>query len=476
MGYKESGYSGKRSRANSAGPSLNFSAEPLPAIPDPDAAPRVVEPAEPTGSQRRVYEPRAALRRRDLESRPVRPRASRASERAHNAAAHAGPSTSGKGRAAAARPHEDARTRANAGPRTDDSKLRANHARSGPAHRATASEPTRATRSRRQTPPAKQTPSRRRNASPKPRAQAPSSRRPEHTDDAFPWPSRSTSHNASQTATHRRLTRPAGTRRSRAQRARRQIVAQLTAGLVAAALLIVICVHALSGATGSAHDARTATASASPHQTTSAPVTSAPMTTLSPVALQVTGDLKKDTTGTDVPQSGGGHTTVVPGEVPGREGGPVVKYRIEIEDNLPIIPQAIAENIHAILNDPRGWGRSFTRTAGPADVRIVIASPNLVDTLCAPLTTQGRTSCRNGTTVALNANRWVNGAAIWPQMGKTMTDYHIYMVSHEMGHFLGNGHVNCPSPGALAPVMKQQSSDSGNNNGCVPNGWPNPDK
>lgn len=198
------------------------------------------------------------------------------------------------------------------------------------------------------------------------------------------------------------------------------------------------------------------------------------MTTMEAVPLEVTRQLPADATSSEVPEAAGTSTHVVAGKAAGREGGELVTYRIEIEDGLPLNPQVLAGNVHAILNDPRGWGNNFTRTDGPADVRIVFASPQLVDTLCAPLATHGHSSCRNGTTVALNAMRWVSGAGLWKQSNKTLTDYHIYMINHEVGHFLGHGHVGCPSAGALAPVMKQQSADGGTNGGCIPNGWVTP--
>jgi predicted Zn-dependent protease len=45
------------------------------------------------------------------------------------------------------------------------------------------------------------------------------------------------------------------------------------------------------------------------------------------------------------------------------------------------------------------------------------------------------------------------------------------MVNHEVGHYLGLGHVGCPKKGAKAPVMMQQSISLG---GCVPEAWPYP--
>ena len=43
------------------------------------------------------------------------------------------------------------------------------------------------------------------------------------------------------------------------------------------------------------------------------------------------------------------------------------------------------------------------------------------------------------------------------------------VVNHETGHWLGRGHAGCPRPGALAPVMMQQSKGL---DGCRLNPWP----
>ena len=42
-------------------------------------------------------------------------------------------------------------------------------------------------------------------------------------------------------------------------------------------------------------------------------------------------------------------------------------------------------------------------------------------------------------------------------------------MNHEVGHWLGLGHLDCPAPGGPAPVMRQQSIDLP---GCAFNAWP----
>ena len=50
-----------------------------------------------------------------------------------------------------------------------------------------------------------------------------------------------------------------------------------------------------------------------------------------------------------------------------------------------------------------------------------------------------------------------------------LDDYRAYMINHEVGHYLGFGHVTCPAAGSASPVMQQQSITL---NGCEPNPWP----
>ena len=153
--------------------------------------------------------------------------------------------------------------------------------------------------------------------------------------------------------------------------------------------------------------------------------------------------------------------------------GRLWRYTIEVEGSLGVDVEEVAAEVRAALTDDRSWAR--TRTLEQVDdptqarIRVVLASPDTVDELCgrAGLRTVGIYSCWNGRFAALNSWRWEFGADGFPDIGT----YRSYLVNHEFGHGLGYGHVDCPTPGAPAPVMMQQSMRLG---GCVANGWPYP--
>ncbi|WP_199424629.1 DUF3152 domain-containing protein [Actinotalea solisilvae] len=175
---------------------------------------------------------------------------------------------------------------------------------------------------------------------------------------------------------------------------------------------------------------------------------------------------------TAVPTAAGGDVVVVPGvEAAPAPERPVRTVRVEVEAGLEVDGALFARTVMVTLNDPRGWGAdgsvSFARTDGPADLVVVLASPDLVDDLCAPLDTVGRYSCGTNGRAVLNHLRWVQGGKDFPDR----TLYRQYLVNHEVGHLLGNRHVECPGPGRLAPLMQQQTETTG---ACVANGWPFP--
>ena len=144
---------------------------------------------------------------------------------------------------------------------------------------------------------------------------------------------------------------------------------------------------------------------------------------------------------------------------------------IKVESGLNLELNCLSNMIIGILNDSRGWSTIEDRVfqivdSENADFNIVFAKPETVDELCYPLQTNGIYSCRNEKNVVINMFRWLSGAK---DFGTDLSTYRIYLINHEVGHFLGWGHSDCPSDNALAPVMMQQSKST---EGCLPNGWP----
>jgi hypothetical protein len=150
--------------------------------------------------------------------------------------------------------------------------------------------------------------------------------------------------------------------------------------------------------------------------------------------------------------------------------GRIREYTVEVEAGIGVARTEVIAEVDRILADDRGWiadgTTGFRRQTANADFTILVASPDTVDRLCAPLGTGGYLSCRNGANIILNVNRWL-GATDWWTAG--LSTYREYLVNHEVGHLLGHGHVSCPSDGAVAPVMMQQTKGLGS---CVANGWP----
>lgn len=173
-----------------------------------------------------------------------------------------------------------------------------------------------------------------------------------------------------------------------------------------------------------------------------------------------------------VPPAGTGRLVVAPGSAPAPRRARTVPVRVEVEQGVRVNPAVFATFVTATLNDPRGWGRDgtvgFARTAGAAPLQVVLASPATSARLCAPLETNAALSCRNGPRAVINAARWANGT---PEYASDLTAYRRYVVNHEVGHWLGHGHVPCPGRGRPAPVMQQQTLGL---DGCTRNSWPLP--
>jgi Protein of unknown function (DUF3152) len=173
------------------------------------------------------------------------------------------------------------------------------------------------------------------------------------------------------------------------------------------------------------------------------------------------------------PERGDGvfHTATTQGPVAGQSGR-LLRYRVSVERGIGgIDATAFAEQVSAVLTDPRGWtgtGRwrlQLVPDGAPHEFVVYLATPATRDVLCA----RGYdryTSCRNGNRVVLNVERWVHGV---PDYGADLATYRQYLINHETGHRLGRGHELCPAPGKPAPVMQQQTLGL---HGCVANGWP----
>ena len=145
-------------------------------------------------------------------------------------------------------------------------------------------------------------------------------------------------------------------------------------------------------------------------------------------------------------------------------------YTVEVERSLPFAVSDVATQIRLVLQDSRGWTAvnetAFQQVAADPDLRVLVATPSTTDRLCAPLKTRGRVSCRNGDLVVINARRWAFGV---PDYRGRLRDYRRYVVNHEVGHALGEDHVECPGQGRPAPVMLQQTYGL---DGCRRNPWP----
>jgi len=174
------------------------------------------------------------------------------------------------------------------------------------------------------------------------------------------------------------------------------------------------------------------------------------------------------------PEAGGGDWAIAPAQTTpaAGQGGRRMRYRVAVERDIRGLPvTAFASTVTATLADPRGWtagGRWRLLRVGPGDpydFTIYLATPDTRDELCAG-GRDGYTSCRNGASVVLNVARWVKGV---PDYGAGLATYRQYMVNHEVGHRLGNGHERCPGPGKPAPVMQQQTLGL---HGCAGNPWP----
>ncbi|MFJ3959922.1 DUF3152 domain-containing protein [Streptomyces sp. NPDC090036] len=185
----------------------------------------------------------------------------------------------------------------------------------------------------------------------------------------------------------------------------------------------------------------------------------------------------------DAKLAGPGTFDTVPGVAKAPGKGKLVRYRVDTEQGLGLDPQLFAEAVHRTLNDPRSWAHGGAMTfervpGGEADFVITLASPGTTGVWCAKSdldTTVDNVSCDSASTerVMINAFRWAQGSATYGP--DQMFAYRQMLINHEVGHRLGHGHVNCRTPGALAPIMQQQTKSLDINGvQCKANPWVHP--
>jgi hypothetical protein len=177
-------------------------------------------------------------------------------------------------------------------------------------------------------------------------------------------------------------------------------------------------------------------------------------------------------------EQGAGSVSVVDGGSAVYGSGPLRRFVVEIEDGIGVDGAAFAAAVEATLGDQRSWGSggrmSFQRVgaaeaaASQYDFRVSLVSPGSMETYCPGVGTGGYTSCRYGERAVINLARWATAV---PDYGGDVATYRQYVVNHEVGHALGQGHEPCPGAGQPAPVMQQQTLGL---EGCTKNAWPYP--
>lgn len=243
---------------------------------------------------------------------------------------------------------------------------------------------------------------------------------------------------------------------------------------VLAVLTVLALVDVVVTGTGQAGPAAASAAAPTP---TPVPTTAAP----EPVAAQGDAeptDLAPTTGAAAYVEVGAGTVTVVDGTSAVYGTGPLRRFVVEVEDGIGVDGAGFAAAVEATLGDPRSWGHdgamSFQRVgaaeaaAGDYDFRVSLISPGSMETYCPGVGTGGYTSCRYGERAVINLARWETAV---PDYAGDIATYRQYVVNHEVGHALGNGHQQCPGPGELAPVMQQQTLGL---QGCQKNAWPYP--
>jgi hypothetical protein len=157
--------------------------------------------------------------------------------------------------------------------------------------------------------------------------------------------------------------------------------------------------------------------------------------------------------------------------------GAVHRFRVAVENGVPVTVDAFAAKVDQVLGDPRSWiasGQDRLQRVpanSAAEFTIYLATRATSTAMCAAggVDTDGYTSCRTPGHVIINLDRWLSAVPEYRANGVPLDTYRSYVLNHETGHQLGHGHELCPGVGRPAPVMEQQTLGL---HGCTANPWP----
>ena len=141
----------------------------------------------------------------------------------------------------------------------------------------------------------------------------------------------------------------------------------------------------------------------------------------------------------------------------------VVRFRTQVDPDVPYSDDAFRTEVTIYLHDPNGWAQRHRfeyAESGPAKLIRLASKRAIKEVGCV----EDELSCAilGGSDIWLNGERWIQGA---PKSRLPLVEYRQYMVTHEMGHSLGYEHAKCPGSGPV-PVMVQQTLGIGS---CEPN-------
>lgn len=153
---------------------------------------------------------------------------------------------------------------------------------------------------------------------------------------------------------------------------------------------------------------------------------------------------------------------------PARAAERTVTYTVSSRGAVQGDLGAFAAVAREAFGDPRGWSLggtlAFAQVPSGSDFDLILAAPGVI--AAASPGCSATYSCRVGRSVYINDERWRTGTASWPH---GLALYQRYVILHEVGHWIGIPHTDCPAPGRTAWVMQQQSISL---QGCRANVWP----